>query len=162
MSTHQDTIEHAKKGFVQATGLLSRALQTTLDERINWSPAPTARTPIQQVAHAAHAIQNLQSILSGRLFEITDMAEADEFFRPQEAQFQTRESVVELLEQNSAKYLQWLEALTPEALEACVELPFGLGTAPLKTALSFAADHTKFHAAQIDYIQTIYGDRIWH
>lgn len=43
----EDTISQAKAEFVRAKDQVIRALATTPDDRIHWSPAPTARTPIQ-------------------------------------------------------------------------------------------------------------------
>lgn len=162
MNTHQETIEHARADFLRSKERLSSALSTTPDDRINWSPSPTARTPIQQVAHAAQVLEGMQIMLNGGTFPIETSAEADKVFLEQEKPFTTRESVLHLLEQNSATYLQWLDSLTPEALTATVTLPFGFGTAPMTAALSFASQHTNWHTAQINYIQTIYGDRVWH
>jgi len=162
MSTHQETVERAKADLLQAKEQLSRALSTTPDERINWSPCATARTPVQQVAHAANAIKSIHEMLCGRTFQAKTTAEADKSFREWEQQFTTREPVIQLLEENSAAYVQWLDALAPEDLTGTVEAPFGLGAVPMTAALAFAPGHTNFHAAQIEYIQTIYGDRVWH
>lgn len=161
MNTQQETIERAKTDFARAKNQLLTALSSTPDDRINWSPSATARTPLQQVAHAAWAIASIHEMLNGRTFQASSTAEADKSFRAWEEQFTARESVLELLEANSAAYEQFLEALTPEALNATIELPLGSGRACLAEALTFAPNHTKWHTAQIEYIQTIYGDRIW-
>lgn len=101
-------------------------------------------------------------MLNGRPFEASSTAEADTFFREHDRQFTSREQVLGLLEENCAAYERWLDALAPEALAGTVELPFGSGRACLAEALSFAPGHTNWHTAQINYIQTIYGDHIWH
>ena len=162
MKNEQETIERAKTDFLRAKQLLCDALETTPDDRVNWSPSATSRTPIQLVAHAASALEHIREMLNGHTFAIPTTAEADKFFRESEQQFRTREQVLLLLEENSTAYLQFLDTLTPEALGTSVEMPFGLGKAPMSAALSAAIDHTKWHASQIDYIQTIYGDRVWH
>ena len=69
---------------------------------------------------------------------------------------------MDLLDRNASAFLAWLDRVTPERLAAIVELPFGLGTAPAQSLMAAPASHTRFHAAQIEYIQTIYGDRDWH
>ncbi|HEX8551720.1 MAG TPA: DinB family protein [Abditibacteriaceae bacterium] len=158
----QETIDHAKAEFLRAEELLLKSLATTPEERINWSPAPTARTPIEQVAHSAQSLESICGFMNGHAFSIETTGEADDFFREYEKQFTTREAVVAVWKKNSAAYLQFLDALTPEALATLIQLPFGMGQAPLKEALAFPPLHTKWHASQIDYIQTIYGDRIWH
>jgi hypothetical protein len=158
----EDLISQAKADFLRAKEAISRALATVPDDRINWSPSPTARTPVQIVAHAAETVKNLNALLDGRPFPIKDTAEADKMFRESERQYGTREQVVDLLDQHSAEYVAWLDALTPDRLNTLVELPFGLGSAPVAVGLTFAPGHTRGHAAQIEYIQTIYGDHDWH
>ena len=158
----RETIDQAKTKFLYAKGRIEQSLRTTPDDRVNWSPSPTARTPAQQVAHAAYAVKSLNETLSGRPFAIKTTEEADRFFREWERQFTSREHVSALLEENCAAYLAWLEGLTPECLQSPVELPFSLGTIPAAMGLGFPADHLLWHAAQIDYIQTIYGDLDWY
>ena len=161
MNSQHPTIERAKTDFAQAKEQLLTALASTPDDKLNWSPSPTARTPIHLTAHAAGALKSIHEMLQGRTFEASSTAEADRSFREWEAQFTAREPVLELFQTNSAAYEQFLETLTPDALDATFELPFGLGRAPVSEALTFAPDHTKWHGAQLEYIQTIYGDRTW-
>jgi hypothetical protein len=157
-----EAIERAKAEFLGAKGRLMHALATTPDERLNWSPSPTARTPIQQVAHAAIAIKNLNDTLDGRTFPVPVGNVADAGFRQEERAFTTREEVIDLLEGHSAAYVAWLDGLTPDRLDSMVTLPFGPGQLPMRECLAFPPMHTVVHAGQIQYIQTIYGDRDWH
>jgi hypothetical protein len=162
MTFTQDTINQAKGEFLQAKERLTIALATTPDDRVNWSPSETARTPIQIVAHAAGALKNIHGMMVGQPFEVGSTTEADAGFREWERQFTTREQVLELLEENSDAYVAFLESLTPEQLETPMQLPFGMGHAPIGIGLSFPPGHTRVHTAQIEYIQTIYGDHDWH
>ncbi len=155
-------IHQAKTDFLRAKERLARVLANTADDKLNWSPSSTARTPLHQAAHAADALRNIHNFLDGRPFEVGSPAEADKGFRQWERQFSTREAVVDLLETNSAAYLSWLDTLSPNRLDSMIELPFGLGPAPLRVALTFPPAHTNDHAAQIEYIQTCYGDQDWH
>lgn len=157
-----NVIQQAKADFLRAKKQIARAFASTPDDRINWSPSPTARTPVNLVVHAAGAIKNIHDFLDGRPFEVTDPHEADAFFRADEARITSREEAVAFLEESSDRYVAWLDALTPDRLSSPVTLPFGMGEAPLAVGLSFAPAHTLTHAAQIEYIQTIYGDRDWH
>ena len=70
-----DTIEAAKAELLRAKDRIKRALATTPDDKINWSPAPSARTAVQQVAHAAISIPGLQDWLSGKPFPFASVAE---------------------------------------------------------------------------------------
>ena len=158
----EDTISQAKAEFIRAKDDLARALATTPDDRINWSPSPTSRTPVQIVAHAAAAVKNIHNFLTGQPFGFDNAADADRSFREWEQRFTTREQVNSLLDQSSGAFVAWLDTVTQEQLAEMIELPFGLGSAPRSAALAFAAAHTRSHVPQIEYIQTIYGDRDWH
>jgi hypothetical protein len=155
-----ETVEAAKAEFNRAKDRLAKALNTTPDDRINWSPSPTARTPIHQVAHGAMSIGGMQDWLSGKPFPFADVTELDAFSRTKEKEFSTREEVLGLLEVNSAAYLAWLDELTPEQVASPFESP--MGTFPMAAAITFPADHLRAHASQLEYTQTIYGDLDWH
>ncbi len=157
-----ETIDKARADFIRAKDRMTAALDTTPDDRLNWSPSPTARTPIHQVVHAAEAIRNIHNFLDGRVFEVENTEKADKGFREFEKQFTTREAAVELFENHSAAFLQWLDGLSEDRLGDVVQLPFNLGQAPIGPMLSVQAAHLNDHAAQLAYIQTIYGDQDWH
>ena len=64
----QDIISQAKAELIRAKDRMTRALATTPDDKINWSPSPTARTPIQEVAHSVMAVSGIQGMLTGKPF----------------------------------------------------------------------------------------------
>ena len=162
MIVASETIEKAKQTFLQEKERLVLGLSTTPDERLNWSPSETARTPIQIVAHAAYVIGSLNRTLDGDTFSIPTTAEADRSFREFERDFTTRDQALELLEQNSAAYVAWLDQLSEARLSDDVNLPFSAAEVLMAEVLDLAAQHTRWHAAQLDYVQTIYGDHEWH
>lgn len=163
MSTElSEAVESAKSSFVQAKDRLVHGLNTTGEDRLNWSPAPTARTPIQIVAHAALAVKHIHEQLDGQPFPFPTTADAELYFRDWEKSFTTREEVLALLEAHGSAYLEWLDDLTPEQFAGHMIMPFGLGKMPIPSALGAQVQHLTWHAAQLDYVQTTYGDRLWH
>lgn len=159
-TTRIEAVEEAKAEFIRAKDRIARGLATTPDDKINWSPSPTARTPLQQVAHAAMAIGGMKDWLQGKPFPFKDFTDMDTTLRAMEKEFTTREQVNELLETNSAAYIAWLDSLSTEQVAANFESP--MGTFPMSVAITFPADHTRGHASQLEYMQTIYGDMTWH
>ena len=157
----QETINAAKAEFLRAKERMVHSLATTPDDKIDWSPALTARTPVQQVAHAAMGTAGIQGLLTNKPFPYTDIAEFDASMRLAEKAFTTREQALGLLEKTSAEYLAWLDTVTPEQLASTVQLPFG-PSFPMAFGITFPADHMRAHCAQIAYIQTICGDLDWH
>lgn len=155
-------VEAAKSEFEQVRAALLRSLETTPDDRLNWAPSPTARSVAHQIAHCAHAIGMIKAQMRGELFWHKTTDEADRAFREWEQSFSTREELVALVNTQCDSYLRYLDSLKEDDLEGIWILPFGLGQAPRAATLSVPAMHTRSHIAQIDYIQTIYGDQDWH
>ncbi len=156
----EDIISQTKAEFVRAKGQMAHTLATTPDDKLNWAPSATARTPIQQVAHAAMSVSTIQGMLAGKMFPYSGPAELDVAARLADKEFTSRQQALEILERSSTEYLAWLDALTEEQLGATVDMFFGL--IPMTIGITFPAEHMHGHIAQMDYIQTIYGDLDWH
>jgi hypothetical protein len=88
------------------------------------------------------------------------MTELDEFSRGKEKEVASAEAALDLLNANSDKYVSWMESLSDEFLEGTFNSP--MGGFPMKDAITFLADHLRSHASQLEYIQTIIGDREMH
>jgi hypothetical protein len=156
----EDVVSQAKAEFTRAQDRIAKCLANTPDDKLNWSPSATSRTPIELVAHAALSSTGICGMLAGKPFPYSSIEDIDVHSREAEKGFSTREQALGLLEKTSGEYLTWLDTLTPEQVGGTVTLPFG--EVPMAAAITFAADHIRGHAAQIDYLQTIYGDRSWH
>ncbi len=163
MSTATETklsVEGAKAEFNRAKDRVNKCLESTPDDKINWSPSATARTPIEAAAHSAMSISGMQGWLAGQPFPFESMAALDEYCRNEEKNFKTREQVNELMEKNSQAFLEFLDGLNEEKLASTFETQ--MGNFPMMVAITFPADHLRGHAAQMEYIQTVYGDREMH
>lgn len=156
------TIDESKAIFQLSVDRIKRILDSTPDDRLLWSPVETARTPLAQVVHAANSIRNIHQAMMGNRYTTPTREEADAEFLALEQKVTTREEALALLDTNSNAYVAWLDQLTPDHLTDTVPLPFDLGSAPLEFMLIMPAWHTNDHAAQMDYIQTCYGDRRWN
>lgn len=158
----KERIEQVKADFLQAKGGILHALAHTPDDRLTWSPSPSARSPLHQVVHAAQSIGHMHGFLDGRPFEVPNTAEADRGFREFEQSIKDRQSAIDLLERSSAAFVAWLDGLDEARFNRSVPTPFGMGEVPVHIGIGFPAMHTRWHHAQIEYIQTIYGDQDWH
>lgn len=153
----QQVIEDAKAEFLRAKSRLLKGLETTPDDKANWSPSPTSRTPLQLVGHCAASIPGIQGYLMGGPFPFTDMAEMDRTLREEDKGYTSREQVKKSLTDHCDAYIVWLDTLTPEEVGSIKETL--MGPQPMAQMVTWVADHLRSHAAQLDYIQTIYGDR---
>ncbi len=156
------TIDDARIFYKDGLQRLEHAFANTPDDRLLWKPAPTARSPIALVVHSAMSTSHIQSWLTGTSFNAKSSAEAEELFHKEEAFYTSRETALQLLEEKSDAFLSWLDALTPSDLKNCGEAPFGLGTVEWSQGIFFPGLHMRDHAAQLEYVQTLYGDTDWH
>lgn len=161
MSNGVEAASEAKAGILRAKEQMARALANTPDERVAWSPAASARTPAQLVAHAAMAVDGLQNMIDGRPFPDVSHEEFDRMMREADQPYSDRAAANALLEKNCDAYVAWLDAMTPQRLAEVIDVAFGMGKMPVSACLGFAAQHMASHTAQLEYIQTIYGDRTW-
>jgi hypothetical protein len=171
MSETSEIICQIKAEFTRTTDSLKAVLASTPDDKLNWSPSVTARTPLQVAAHAALWISRIQEVLSFNIYQTPFESIADSAavkngasiyaaMRELEEPYTTREQVLDLLETSSAAYLAFLDGIAPEKLETTVDMRFD--SFPLAIAITFNTLHVLSHVAQIEYIQTVYGDHDWH
>ena len=151
----------AKVELAQVHDRLKRSLDKTVEERLMWSPSPSARCPLHLIAHCAFALGFIREMLEGAPYPAASMAIADAEFLAMEAGITTKEAAMALWQDRYDRYVAFLNTVDDAMLSTMVELPFGLGQAPIGALLDIGAVHTREHLAQLDYIQTIYGDRSW-
>ena len=158
-------MEHAANLAIQDANQLNarllRILAKTPDDRLNWSPAPTARTPIQLVAHCAFSLGFIHAMLNGTPYHAKTTAEADAEFLEMERAVTTREQALTLWQSRFDAYVSFLISLQPDQMDTQVLLPFGMGALPMHFMAGIGGIHTREHIAQLEYLQTIYGDRDW-
>lgn len=157
-----EVIQSAKVEFERSRDRMLGLLKETPDDRLSWSPSSTSRTPLAIVTHSAISIHHITEMLKGRPFEVSTTAVADKGFREEEQAFSCRDGVVSLFEKNAAGFIAWIDTLTEESLDDPITFPFGLGTGTVRYGMFAPARHTEAHIAQLEYIQTIYGDQNWH
>lgn len=136
------------------------SFETTAKDKLNFSPSPTARTPLELLVHVGGAINAFTDALEGIPMEFNKLDEIDAALRAWEATVKTEAEAKKILDGSSQRYVAWLDSHTDSDLEKLVETPFF--TMPAEKVCQMVSDHNFVHAGQINYIQTIYGDRNWH
>lgn len=159
-TTTHPAVETAKADFTRVIERLKKTFSHVPDDRLHWSPAPTARTPLQQVAHVANATEGMQGWFQGEKMDFSDMVAVDAQWREEEKPFDTREKVLARLDETSNAYIAYLDSLTPEQVDSVFDA--GWEKFPMAIAITFCADHARMHMSQLEYMQTCYGDMDWH
>lgn len=130
-------------------------------EKQTWSYSDSSRSAVEIVAHSGWSLGWIRSMLEGIPYPAANTAEGDREMREIELGFKDAESALALLDENSGAWINYVRGLAMDDLDQVVQMPFGFGEVRVRDALGAAAWHTSDHCAQIEYIQTMLGDRDW-
>src|SRR5688500_13268731 len=121
-----DLIARTKQETEQAKAQLLKTLEFVPDDKLTWSPSPSARTPLWIVAHCGAANGAFATILRGEELAVPkDPEELARRVRAGGKDIQTREAAIALVEENTAKVLAALDNVTEEMAESVPESPLG-------------------------------------
>ncbi|MFM9872290.1 MAG: SRPBCC domain-containing protein [Fimbriimonadaceae bacterium] len=145
----------------QAVGRMRTGLARIPIEKQSWSYSDSSRSAVHMVAHSGWSLGWIRSMLAGTPYPATTTAIGDQEMREFELGFTDAESALALLDEKSSAWMAYARSLTMDDLDRLVQLPFGFGEMRMRDALGAAAWHTNEHCAQIEFIQTMLGDRDW-
>ena len=142
-----------QSGYAQ---LVSTA-QATPDDKMDWKPLDNGRSALELLCDAAQTAKMTHKMLESK-GEFTPSREVFQQLKAESAAW-TREETMQQLNDNTTKLLETLRA-TPDAdLEKSLHLPMGGGmTMSLGAWMMMAYRTFVSRMAQINYIQTLYGD----
>ena len=156
-----DLVTMCKQNAVRGMERFLKTFSFVPDDKLTWSPSPTAKSALRIAAHTACTAGNFAYLIRNGKFPTNDMAELFAGMNAEEQTVTTREAAVELLRKNTDDILAALDASTPELIASTLETPFGF-SAPMAFFMNLPGSHAESHAAQVDYLQTCWGDREMH
>jgi len=118
------------------------------DDKLNWKPAPGAKSVLEIVNHVAGTIYGITQALGGQEMN------------PQFAAATDRESAKSLVRKSADTYIAQLRALTSQDMGRTIMMPFG--EMPLPIAAGVPVVELINHHGQITYIETLLGDEESH
>lgn len=131
------------------------------EDKAAWEPVAGVKSALQLVVHCAYgnfamAKSIRQTPVENRM-EFLDMLNwADQ----EERKVTSKEQAIELLQQSTADVIAALDTVTDESLAGMGDSVFG--EMPMMFWVSLPARHMEGHTYQIDYIQTMLGDKMPH
>ncbi|MBV9851451.1 MAG: DinB family protein [Armatimonadetes bacterium] len=156
-----ELIAQAKEATARAKADLLKTFEFVPEDRLAWSPSPTARTPLWIVAHCGASNAAFAAILRGEPLPMPpDPAEAAALIRAGGRETATRLEAVRSVEDSTADIIRALDAVTAARIVTSPESP--LGPLPFTVWMQVPAIHMMGHARQLDYLQTIWGDVDYH
>lgn len=148
------TIAGGKDGLV-------RTFSAVPDDKLAWKPLDNGRTALDLFGEAAQTAATVEQLVTSR-GEIKPSRETMQQLAPQRAAW-SKQDALDALETNHSALLKAIETLSDEELAQPITLAMGGGmTMPLAgwTMMAYRTYTSRF--AQINYIQTLYGDMESH
>lgn len=143
-------IETEKQLLDQAMARLHDTFSHIPEDKLHFKPTENAKSPLHIAAHTGLTNRFFANVLStGELPDPSLLANLRQIGLEQEAPYVSRQQVLELLESSHKEMKEAYDNVSIPALEGNPRLQF-FATLP--------AYHTVNHAAQLDYIQTLWGD----
>lgn len=127
------------------------------DNKVNWSPSPTARTSLAVVAHCCMANRMFAKVFRGEpMSPMPTLEEIRALSQKFEATVRDRADAVRQLEASCDEAVAALATMTAERFATSPNSPGG--SLPMAVWVNLPSMHMGNHASQIDYLQTIWGD----
>lgn len=146
-----DQLNHIELCRAQMRYGLGRMLITFAavpDDRLNWTPSPTAKTPLRILSHCVDANRAVTRVIRG---------EAESASPNWDFHIDQRDEATRALEDSVAEYNAALDSMTPELFASQAMSP--AGPSPVSEWMHFIGWHLAEHACQIDYLQTCWDDQ---
>ncbi|MFN8219047.1 MAG: DinB family protein [Fimbriimonadales bacterium] len=155
----KDFVTSCKESAVQNMEMFLRNFSRVPDDKLTWTPTPTAKSAIRIAAHTAlyagvfaRAIRDGMLPGSGNLEEYLAQRNAEELA------LTSRTEMEKVFREGTAEVLAALDSLTPEMIAA--SLDSGLGwSMPMTQLMRLPGWHATLHTGQIDFLQTCWGDQ---
>jgi uncharacterized damage-inducible protein DinB len=132
------------------------------DDKLTWTPTPTAKSAIRIAAHTA-----LYAGIFARMIEERKLPASDNLTEwlaqrnAEEAAISSRTEMESIFRKGTDEVIAALDSLTPEAIGTALES--GLGwSMPMTFLMNLPGTHAMGHTGQIDYLQTCWGDQEVH
>ena len=136
---------------------LERTFAAVPDDKVSWKPAEGANSALDLFSEAAQTFAMVAGLVESK-GEAKPNREMFAQFRAERANW-TRQDALTHIETNYSRFKAALEPLTDEQLATPITMPMGGGiTAPMALWIMMAYRSSISRFAQINYIQTLYGD----
>ncbi len=155
----ENLIESCKESAVQNMEIFLRNFSHVPDDKLTWTPTPTAKSVLRIAAHTALYMGRFAKMIREKQVPQVDSLEAWLSERNSEEEAITsRTQVEEAFRKGIEEVKEALDSLTPE--DTAMSLDSGQGwSMPMKFLMQLPGWHTTLHIGQIDFLQTCWGDQ---
>ena len=152
------SVEPYRKSAVDGMEMFLRNFSKVPDDRLSWTPTPTAKSALRIAAHTALYAGRFAKMIRDRKLPIVDNLEAWEAsLAAEEGAVGTRSDVERIFREGTDQVLAAFDSITEE--ELLLDLDSGQGwTMSMSFLLTLPGWHAVLHTGQIDFLQTCWGD----
>jgi hypothetical protein len=158
----ESLVASSKDSAVRGMEAFLKTFSFVPDDKLDWKATPTAKSAIRIAAHTALYAGRFARMINERKLPPSDNLQ--EWLAKVSAEEETvtnRNEMEVIFRKNTDQVLVALGTLTPE--DVGLILDTGLGwTVPMTFLMNLPGIHALAHSAQIDYLQTCWGDQEVH
>lgn len=156
--TSKDIITKLTSQSVDTLFSYARAMP---EDRLNWEVAPGARTPLQILQECAQApIWSVEMLTARALPDFSP--EAFQAALAERAQWSTVEECERVCRERIQTLLETIREFPEDEMEETLFLPFTDRHHPYWDLMMYPYWNNVWHAGQLAYVQTLYGDHDMH
>lgn len=160
MSHARGTIEAAKRRTQSAKDRLLHVLTFVPDDKDNYKPFDTCKSTVEILAHVAVSNRIFADIIALAPRRLQPVEQIFGELGQEESGLKTRAQALSAFEQTHAAVMSALDHLGEDQVFAEVETSVMNG--PMTFFMDIPAMHYAGHTAQIEYLQTCWGDMDFH
>ena len=155
----EDLVAECKESAVQGMEMFLRNFSFVPDDKLTWTPTPTAKSAIRIAAHTAlYAGRFARMIRDGQLPGSDNLTAWLAQRNAEEVAITSRTEMETIFRKGTDEVIAALDSLTPEAVRSTLDS--GLGwSMPMANLLRLPGWHATLHTGQIDYLQTCWDDQ---
>ena len=158
----ESLVASCKESAVQGMEYFLRNFSFVPDDKLTWTPTPTAKSAIRIAAHTALYAGRFARMIEDRKLPASDnLTEWLAQRNAEEAAITRRTEIESIFRKGTDEVIAALSSMTPEAIG--VSLDSGLGwSMPMTRVMNLPGWHATLHAGQIDFLQTCWDDQEVH
>lgn len=155
----EQLVASCKESAIEGMEYFLRNFSHVPDDKLNWTPTPTAKSALRIAAHTAlYAGRFAQMMRDRKLLTPDNLAEWLAERNAEEVAVTSRAEVETIFRKGTEEVLAALDLLTPEEIR--LKLDSGQGwSMPMTFLMKLPGFHATLHAGQIDFLQTCWDDQ---
>jgi len=158
----ESLVAACKESAVGGMEVLLKTFSFVPDDKLIWTPTPSAKSAIRIAAHTALYAGRFARMIKDRKLPASDnLAEWLARVNAEEAAITSRTEMESVFRKGTDEVIAALDSVPPDAIGTSLDT--GLGWSMSMTFLmNLPGLHAMAHSGQIDYLQTCWGDQDVH